>query len=229
MRGKGSTTSKPSKWHRITPAYAGKSVLRPFPRACMRDHPRVCGEKVPAMYSSFITQGSPPRMRGKAAPSWQSRPADKDHPRVCGEKGAFCCRVPMIWGSPPRMRGKAVYNRIIQLRVGITPAYAGKSYNHIENTAAMKDHPRVCGEKASAAGSPLAVSGSPPRMRGKDCGHLYFLPPYGITPAYAGKSSIAFKLLALIRDHPRVCGEKAGKPVLGAWSLGSPPRMRGKD
>ena len=95
----------------------------------------------------------------------------------------------MIWGSPPRMRGKAVYNRIIQLRVGITPAYAGKSYNHIENTAAMKDHPRVCGEKASAAGSPLAVSGSPPRMRGKGSGGVGGALGSRITPAYAGKSS----------------------------------------
>ena len=174
----------------------------------MGDHPRVCGEKVPAMYSSFITQGSPPRMRGKAAPSWQSRPADKDHPRVCGEKGAFCCRVPMIWGSPPRMRGKAVYNRIIQLRVGITPAYAGKSYNHIENTAAMKDHPRVCGEKASAAGSPLAVSGSPPRMRGKVRPYEKQRNRYGITPAYAGKSQPPQSPQSESRDHPRVCGEK---------------------
>ena len=30
------------------------------------------------------------------------------------------------------------------------------------------------------------------------------------------------------RDHPRVCGEKAGLPTVPAVGTGSPPRMRGK-
>ena len=29
-----------------------------------------------------------------------------------------------------------------------------------------------------------------------------------ITPAYAGKSTVAFKRAILYKDHPRVCGEK---------------------
>ena len=50
----------------------------------------------------------------------------------------------------------------------------------------------------------------------------------GITPAYAGKSTIMRDDSTKNRDHPRVCGEKR-KFILRTFSrLGSPPRMRGK-
>ena len=50
-----------------------------------------------------------------------------DHPRLCGEKPATLLLDVCTVGSPPPMRGKAdvVLNRID--RIGITPAYAGKS------------------------------------------------------------------------------------------------------
>ena len=51
----------------------------------------------------------------------------------------------------------------------------------------------------------------------------------GITPAYAGKSRVAALRLTLHRDHPRVCGEKPAVAVLFSKTMGSPPRMRGKD
>ena len=34
------------------------------------------------------------------------------------------------------------------------------------------------------------------------------LSAYGITPAYAGKSSMWMKSFRETQDHPRVCGEK---------------------
>ena len=126
------------------------------------------------------------------------------------------------------MRGKAVYNRIIQLRVGITPAYAGKSYNHIENTAAMKDHPRVCGEKKDNPDEWSEVQGSPPRMRGKEREGKISRTIYGITPAYAGKSQKTFYCQRIAKDHPRVCGEKLACGRFLCQFAGSPPRMRGK-
>ena len=70
-----------------------------------------------------------------------------------------------------------------------------------------------------------------------------------ITPAYAGKSSIATslnegnagspppmrgKVLGLSNrcqsswDHPRLCGEKPGKVPPLPYLVGSPPPMRGK-
>ena len=52
---------------------------------------------------------------------------------------------------------------------------------------------------------------------------------YRITPAYAGKSDKHQAQLVQAEDHPRVCGEKAGRSAEGRSVQGSPPRMRGKE
>ena len=53
-------------------------------------------------------------------------------------------------------------------RMGITPAYAGKSTDFHAALSLTEDHPRVCGEKRLAAEYAEGEEGSPPRMRGKD-------------------------------------------------------------
>ena len=50
---------------RITPAYAGKSKIIKSVTICIRDHPRLCGEKYREALSSNDDAGSPPPMRGK--------------------------------------------------------------------------------------------------------------------------------------------------------------------
>ena len=49
-----------------------------------------------------------------------------------------------------------------------------------------------------------------------------------ITPAYAGKRASAAQISALLKDHPRVCGEKRLLHGGCIGLVGSPPRMRGK-
>ena len=65
------------------------------------------------------------------------------------------------------MRGKAdvVLNRID--RIGITPAYAGKSSKLLSFSLPDQDHPRLCGEKIFSLFSHAPQTGSPPPMRGK--------------------------------------------------------------
>ena len=131
------------------------------------DHPRVCGEKMHPKTSDSLISGSPPRMRGKAidrhfpepcfgiTPAYAGKrgrnksgqPAAKDHPRVCGEKADTAAACALCWGSPPRMRGKAPSAAQAALQMGITPAYAGKSFTVEKCRVSNKDHPRVCGEK----------------------------------------------------------------------------------
>mgnify|MGYP004686849739 CR=1 FL=1 len=53
---------------RITPACAGKRREFVFCRAAFEDHPRVCGEKDRGNNLKEGKMGSPPRVRGKAAP-----------------------------------------------------------------------------------------------------------------------------------------------------------------
>ena len=65
-------------------------------------------------------------------------------------------------------------------------------------------------------------------MRGKAPFDLTFSLPYGITPAYAGKSAPFCCCRGCNGDHPRLCGEKTPQAIRGVVNLGSPPPMRGK-
>ena len=167
MRGKAEPEAAPRPALRITPAYAGKSRRVFYTKTCIRDHPRVCGEKTVTTRGASRHLGSPPRMRGKVrmtlvdlvrtgiTPAYAGKRGwmratevtRKDHPRVCGEKAYSLVINGSEWGSPPRMRGKACTCSCASIAGRITPAYAGKRADGARLRAAMGDHPRVCGEK----------------------------------------------------------------------------------
>ena len=91
---------------RITPACAGKREQRGSNSQWLKDHPRVCGEKVLLRLNHSRKLGSPPRVRGKvvahsrvlldvgitpACAGKRMKNGERvrlsgDHPRVCGEK-----------------------------------------------------------------------------------------------------------------------------------------------
>ena len=65
-------------------------------------------------------------------------------------------------------------------------------------------------------------------MRGKAKPHRVGALERGITPAYAGKSTLGAIAQGIYKDHPRVCGEKLDNTTAATINQGSPPRMRGK-
>ena len=67
VRGKPDIYSLRGVEQRITPACAGKTSAFVRMRACISDHPRVCGENVPLSAGIVVLCGSPPRVRGKLA------------------------------------------------------------------------------------------------------------------------------------------------------------------
>ena len=109
------------------------------------------------------------------------------------------------------MRGKGLFGSRRRLLLGITPAYAGKSFFDDPPKSLFEDHPRLCGEKANLLGVTTDYLGSPPPMRGKDKITLSVFIFKRITPAYAGKSFATIRSEAPFRDHPRLCGEKRKK------------------
>ena len=127
MRGKGLSDDGHFVAYRITPAYAGKRRSVLVLLQADRDHPRICGEKLEAVFPRFDHLGSPPHMRGKVlgecpendctriTPAYAGksrifqrgiRPV-RDHPRICGEKQYKKSSGEWYQGSPPHMRGKA--------------------------------------------------------------------------------------------------------------------------
>ena len=85
------------------------------------------------------------------------------------------------------MRGKVETLYTELSRIGITPAYAGKSIVKSFNPNYRRDHPRLCGEKGEKVGDAIGGAGSPPPMRGKAETFAVADLLVGITPAYAGK------------------------------------------
>ena len=187
MRGKAFRPAVIARWHRITPACAGKSCPLPRRTVSVRDHPRVCGEKRPDWKNEVELVGSPPRVRGKDAiqrhPSCgfgitpacagkrrtdsKTTLSHEDHPRVCGEKTPFSENSFTKSGSPPRVRGKACAICTFPLSQRITPACAGKRAAAAPEASGHQDHPRVCGEKFDNPKIDNSQLGSPPRVRGK--------------------------------------------------------------
>ena len=126
------------------------------------------------------------------------------------------------------MRGKENEELYDMYHGRITPAYAGKRHFLTCSYFVHKDHPRLCGEKASFQESEKCLSGSPPPMRGKDGNARVSGDAQGITPAYAGKSVFSKHRRHQQKDHPRLCGEKKKSAARLGKSTGSPPPMRGK-
>ena len=126
------------------------------------------------------------------------------------------------------MRGKLLAGILSLLTSRITPADAGKTSIVVLLLGVSEDHPRGCGENILMLLIPMALPGSPPRMRGKLDGSavaMYFM---GITPADAGKTVALSQRLSHIWDHPRGCGENHMQVLHLQRASGSPPRMRGK-
>ena len=187
MRGKVYPICENVIFSRITPAYAGKSISCSVYAFCVRDHPRLCGEKGMEKKLHICFMGSPPPMRGKVhsvtlyrdhvgiTPAYAGKSGalftaykfEKDHPRLCGEKSYETSRFLWQIGSPPPMRGKVQLEIVVYKLCGITPAYAGKSQSALARFSQFQDHPRLCGEKTMRISIILAKMGSPPPMRGK--------------------------------------------------------------
>ena len=249
VRGKGPVAAVVLSHEGITPACAGKRQRHFGNSGQKRDHPRVCGEKSHRLSSVLTAPGSPPRVRGKACHCSVLIPVkgitpecagkslrgmirprlEWDHPRVCGEKDAIQKQTLQDQGSPPRVRGKACTRLVLLCYMGITPACAGKSTPFVVILLCIRDHPRVCGEKHTQNTDTNQTEGSPPRVRGKARLVLLCCMAPGITPACAGKSYSFLRMAVVVRDHPRVCGEKAISVTPFTENSGSPPRVRGKD
>ena len=207
-RGKGGVIRYTNFTHRITPAWAGKSIPVNEIDGMKKDHPRVGGEKGWSCPHRWPATGSPPRGRGKGGPqgpglgphritpAWAGKSLGFrwccyvcwDHPRVGGEKTNRQELRAKRPGSPPRGRGKGLVICSLVRTPRITPAWAGKRKCPRPPAGGREDHPRVGGEKRVRPEVLPSGQGSPPRGRGKGPPGSGSGKQRGITPAWAGKS-----------------------------------------
>ena len=103
--------------------------------------------KVLGLRTSGLLPRITPAYAGKSASDISAASFKRDHPRLCGEKPQQEDTRKNQRGSPPPMRGKVFFFDPEHLRIGITPAYAGKSDLMGGFKMAQEDHPRLCGEK----------------------------------------------------------------------------------
>ena len=184
-RGKAGLTYFFSVKYRITPAWAGKSSQKQFFVRVAEDHPRMGGEKSPAITLLAQNWGSPPHGRGKGqvrsckywrrgiTPAWAGKSlsmaqpvqAGKDHPRMGGEKRTSTGGIDFPMGSPPHGRGKGHAQRGRKLFEGITPAWAGKRLKRSHRSGIFISGPipfhSVLHRPAGSGGSRAGRDGSP--------------------------------------------------------------------
>ena len=106
-RGKATFARFPCRPWRITPAWAGKRYRFLSSGQCIRDHPRMGGEKISPKRLIFLHLGSPPHGRGKV-------------PQQPLQVAAL--------GITPAWAGKSFLLLCRRCRSRITPAWAGKSF-----------------------------------------------------------------------------------------------------
>ena len=171
----------------LIPAGAGKtmSTVTRWPGA--RAHPRGGGENAVGRDRHGVERGSSPRGRGKPTctihrvrcigliPAGAGKtdavatdpPPCPAHPRGGGENEERQHRPVIALGSSPRGRGKQGHKPANQLRNGLIPAGAGKTYLRDSSRTMYRAHPRGGGENAWPVPHALQAQGSSPRGRGK--------------------------------------------------------------
>ena len=131
-------------------------------------------------------------------------------------------------GSSPRVRGKHRLHVQVVRRVRIIPARAGQTWPAGSPAPTTSDHPRACGANHPFDVAHTLVSGSSPRVRGKQRRELRAIDDLRIIPARAGQTHRRDRQHTHPPDHPRACGANVTQDGVGDARCGSSPRVRGK-
>ena len=126
------------------------------------------------------------------------------------------------------MRGKPGSGRHGAAQRRNIPAHAGKTLICTSWGRCHEEHPRACGENATAANLGLTGSGTSPRMRGKPWSPAVLFYAFRNIPAHAGKTVMVPGWRSFLPEHPRACGENPTWPAQSTAPIGTSPRMRGK-
>ena len=130
-------------------------------------------------------------------------------------------------GSPPHTQG--IQNGLFPcgLSNGITPAYAGNTYEFAYLFIGFEDHPRIRREYMTNVYILALTWGSPPHTQGILKSMSSSTVRTRITPAYAGNTEAQLAMVGNVRDHPRIRREYASATNIKDLIEGSPPHTQG--
>ena len=207
-RGRPNPTLRRQALRWLTPARAGTAWLCPLVWWRRRAHPRAGGDGSCDDLGPIMTEGSPPRGRGRRRVERGREECRGLTPARAGTAGPIAHTRSQAPGSPPRGRGRRAVVEEPSLVAGLTPARAG--------TAA--DRPR-----------PLRHPWAHPRAGGDGRGlHPRRTVRGGLTPARAGTASSRSSPAPRPGAHPRAGGDGDNRVPDSPADLGSPPRGRGR-
>ena len=131
---------------RLIPAWAGKtmadrSATSSQPGSSPRGRGKPSRSQIGQSYTGLI-----PAWAGKTPVDFCPHVIHPAHPRVGGENERGCEWADRLPGSSPRGRGKPTAARQPIARVGLIPAWAGKTTSDASALHAAPAHPRVGGE-----------------------------------------------------------------------------------
>ena len=169
-----------------------------------------------------------PAWAGKTAQAHCGPRRSRAHPRVGGENETATTLTEEQLGSSPRGRGKPVRASRCLARLGLIPAWAGKTRRSDHGRCDRAAHPRVGGENTPRAPRPPGRWGSSPRGRGKPRSPVHGAFARGLIPAWAGKTPSTPGISSSTAAHPRVGGENILVASMDWAAIGSSPRGRGK-
>ena len=156
---------------RITPARAGKTVVRWQKALIVWDHPRSCGKDNGQRDWQIALTGSPPLVRERHAVRKTIHDKQRITPARAGKTQVPNTVLTRVQGSPPLVRERLDNISVMTSSTGITPARAGKTAMAGLPVQAAGDHPRSCGKDPDKHVNEIAIQGSPPLVRERRCSH----------------------------------------------------------
>ncbi len=158
-----------------------------------------------------VPAGSSPRVRGRRhvrrgtarcsglipASAGQTRPHQNQsrqhtaHPRECGADWFPSLVSTHPVGSSPRVRGRRLRRGVLACVLGLIPASAGQTKNHLERRRWGRAHPRECGADKIPPAVRVFRLGSSPRVRGRLRRWPARFDRRGLIPASAGQTGCA--------------------------------------
>ena len=194
---------------RLIPAGAGQTSLHSGSRLRLRgSSPRVRGR--PSTLTARLREtGLIPAGAGQTSAGCGTRRSSRAHPRGCGADSSHRPLANPVGGSSPQVRGRLAGPQDRWGGGGLIPAGAGQTLPPILPGC-------------------VHSSGSSPRVRGRRGGRRGDRGGLGLIPAGAGQTNDELAARRSNTAHPRGCGADFALFFRFDASLGSSPRVRGR-